>query len=67
MQTTIPRTQLILGGQKSGKSRFAETIAADWLGQSVEHEVLFIATAQAAKCAKELSVTSLIEKEIYRK
>ena len=47
MQTTIPRTQLILGGQKSGKSRFAETIAANWLGQSVEHEVLFIATAQA--------------------
>ena len=47
MQTTMPRTQLILGGQKSGKSRFAEAIAANWLGQSVEHEVLFIATAQA--------------------
>jgi adenosylcobinamide kinase/adenosylcobinamide-phosphate guanylyltransferase len=47
MQTTMPRTQLILGGQKSGKSRFAETIAANWLGQSAEHEVLFIATAQA--------------------
>lgn len=47
MQTTLPRTQLILGGQKSGKSRFAEAIAANWLEQSEHHEVLFIATAQA--------------------
>ena len=52
MQTTMPQTQLILGGQKSGKSRFAETIAANWLGQSAEHEVLFIATAQA--CDSEM-------------
>ena len=47
MQTSMPRTQLILGGQKSGKSRFAEAMAAKWLEQSVHHEVLFIATAQA--------------------
>jgi adenosylcobinamide kinase/adenosylcobinamide-phosphate guanylyltransferase len=39
--------ELILGGQRSGKSRCAETRARDWLGQSPAHEALLIATAQA--------------------
>ncbi len=30
-------TELILGGQKSGKSRRAELLARDWLAQSGEH------------------------------
>lgn len=40
------RSELILGGQKSGKSRRAETLACDWLVQSPEHKAVFIATAQ---------------------
>lgn len=38
--------ELILGGQKSGKSARAETLAAQWLGQSPGHRAVFIATAQ---------------------
>ncbi|HEY8906393.1 MAG TPA: adenosylcobinamide-phosphate guanylyltransferase, partial [Rhodoferax sp.] len=30
----IARSELILGGQKSGKSRRAEMLARDWLAQS---------------------------------
>ncbi len=40
------RSELILGGQKSGKSRRAETLACDWLAHSPEHKAVFIATAQ---------------------
>lgn len=40
-------TELILGGQKSGKSRRAESLACDWLAQSTEHKAVLIATAQA--------------------
>ena len=40
------RSELILGGQKSGKSRRAETLACDWLAQSPVHKAVFIATAQ---------------------
>ena len=39
-------TELILGGQKSGKSRRAELLARDWLARSPEHRALLIATAQ---------------------
>jgi adenosylcobinamide kinase / adenosylcobinamide-phosphate guanylyltransferase len=37
--------ELILGGQKSGKSRCAERRAASWLGHGGEHTALLIATA----------------------
>lgn len=41
-----PARELILGGQKSGKSRAAEARAARWLG-TAEHQVLLVATALA--------------------
>jgi adenosylcobinamide kinase/adenosylcobinamide-phosphate guanylyltransferase len=40
--------ELILGGQKSGKSRFAEARAAAWLAVSPDRKALLIATALAA-------------------
>jgi adenosylcobinamide kinase/adenosylcobinamide-phosphate guanylyltransferase len=43
----MARTELILGGQKSGKSRRAELLARDWLAQSPTHQAVLIATAQA--------------------
>ncbi|HWP13414.1 MAG TPA: bifunctional adenosylcobinamide kinase/adenosylcobinamide-phosphate guanylyltransferase [Ramlibacter sp.] len=43
----IARSELILGGQKSGKSARAESLAAAWLAQSPEHRAVYIATAQA--------------------
>ena len=46
MSTGIARSELILGGQKSGKSRRAELLARDWLARSPEHRALLIATAQ---------------------
>ena len=33
----LARSELILGGQKSGKSRRAEMLARDWLAQSADH------------------------------
>ena len=42
-----PRRQLILGGQKSGKSRQAEARAAAWLAALPSHRAVFIATATA--------------------
>ena len=44
--THIARSELILGGQKSGKSRRAELLARDWLVQSGEHHAVMLATAQ---------------------
>jgi len=41
------RSELILGGQKSGKSRRAESLAQHWLAQSAQHKAVLIATAQA--------------------
>lgn len=38
--------ELILGGQKSGKSRRAEQSAAVWLNADARHNAVFIATAQ---------------------
>jgi adenosylcobinamide kinase/adenosylcobinamide-phosphate guanylyltransferase len=43
---TIAKSELILGGQKSGKSRRAELLARQWLAQSVDHRAVLIATAQ---------------------
>ena len=42
----IARSELILGGQKSGKSRRAELLARSWLAQSPAHRAVLIATAQ---------------------
>ena len=44
---TVARTELILGGQKSGKSRRAEQLASAWLAQSPQHRAVLIATAHA--------------------
>ena len=43
---TIARSELILGGQKSGKSRRAELLARQWVQQSPDHHAVMIATAQ---------------------
>ena len=42
----IAPSELILGGQKSGKSRRAEMLAQSWLALSPDHEAVLIATAQ---------------------
>ena len=42
----LARSELILGGQKSGKSHRAELLARSWLGQSPAHKAVLIATAQ---------------------
>ncbi len=46
MSLSLVRSEFILGGQKSGKSRRAELLARDWLARSPEHRALLIATAQ---------------------
>lgn len=45
--TQVVRSELILGGQKSGKSRRAETLAQLWLAGGSQRSALLIATAQA--------------------
>jgi adenosylcobinamide kinase/adenosylcobinamide-phosphate guanylyltransferase len=42
----VLRSELILGGQKSGKSRRAELLAQVWLAQAPDHRAVLIATAQ---------------------
>jgi adenosylcobinamide kinase / adenosylcobinamide-phosphate guanylyltransferase len=50
LNTPIAGCELILGGQKSGKSRRAESLTAAWLAGSAvngaPHQATFIATAQ---------------------
>jgi len=41
------KSELILGGQKSGKSARAEQLAAAWMAASLDHETMLIATALA--------------------
>ncbi|SDM69664.1 bifunctional adenosylcobinamide kinase/adenosylcobinamide-phosphate guanylyltransferase [Polaromonas sp. JS666] len=43
---TIAKSELVLGGQKSGKSRRAEMLAQHWLAQSPGHRAVMIATAR---------------------
>ena len=43
----LSRSELILGGQRSGKSRRAEELARNWLAQSASHKAVLIATATA--------------------
>lgn len=46
--TLIPaRRELVLGGQKSGKSRRGESLAAAWLAVSPAHRAVLVATGQA--------------------
>lgn len=42
----IARSEFILGGQKSGKSRRAELLARAWLAESPAHDAVLIATGQ---------------------
>jgi adenosylcobinamide kinase / adenosylcobinamide-phosphate guanylyltransferase len=46
-ELSIARSELILGGQKSGKTARAEMLAAAWLAQAPDHRAVYIATAQA--------------------
>ena len=46
MSLSIARSELILGGQKSGKSRRAELLAREWLAQNGAHHALLLATGQ---------------------
>jgi adenosylcobinamide kinase/adenosylcobinamide-phosphate guanylyltransferase len=43
----VARSELILGGQKSGKTVRAERLAAAWLAQGAGRRAVYIATAQA--------------------
>ena len=45
-ELAVARSELILGGQRSGKSRRAELLARSWLAQSPSHEAVLIATGQ---------------------
>lgn len=47
MSATAAHCELILGGQRSGKSRCAESRASSWL-QTAGHEAVLIATATAS-------------------
>ena len=43
----VVHSEFILGGQRSGKSRRAETLARQWLDVSPAHRAVMIATGQA--------------------
>ena len=43
----VARSELILGGQKSGKTARAESLAAAWLAASPAHRAVYLATARA--------------------
>lgn len=43
----VARSELILGGQKSGKTARAESLAAAWLMQSTDRHAIYVATALA--------------------
>lgn len=44
--SVLAKSELVIGGQKSGKSRWAEDRARAWLAQSPQHTAVLIATAQ---------------------
>jgi len=46
MSQGIAHSELILGGQRSGKSRRAEMLARQWLQADSVHRAVLIATAQ---------------------
>lgn len=43
----LARSELILGGQRSGKSRHAENLAIQWLAARPERQAVLVATAHA--------------------
>ena len=43
----VARSEFIVGGQKSGKSRRAEDLARSWLARATGHRAVLIATARA--------------------
>lgn len=43
-----PWQELIVGGQKSGKTRRAETLAQQWLQVDPQHQAVYFATGRAA-------------------
>lgn len=45
---SVAHSELILGGQRSGKSRRAEALARTWLSASASHNAILIATGQAS-------------------
>lgn len=45
---SLARSELILGGQKSGKSRRAEALARRWLAAGGAHRAVLLATATAS-------------------
>ncbi len=47
MRANPPRHQLIVGGQRSGKSRHAESLAQAWASAAPGHSVTVVATAEA--------------------
>ncbi len=47
MSIPIARSELVLGGQKSGKSRRAELLARQWLQAAPAHRAVLVATGQA--------------------
>jgi adenosylcobinamide kinase / adenosylcobinamide-phosphate guanylyltransferase len=49
--------QLIIGGQKSGKSAQAETLAQRWLAASEAHTVVMIATARGLDIEMQLRIS----------
>jgi len=46
MAEAIARSEFILGGQRSGKSRRAESLARQWLDADATHRAVLVATAQ---------------------
>ncbi len=51
------RSELILGGQKSGKSRRAEELARAWLAQSPAHSAWLLATGRAYDAEMQARIT----------
>jgi adenosylcobinamide kinase/adenosylcobinamide-phosphate guanylyltransferase len=47
IELRVARSELILGGQASGKTARAESLAAAWLALSPGHRAVYIATARA--------------------
>ncbi|MES2583532.1 MAG: bifunctional adenosylcobinamide kinase/adenosylcobinamide-phosphate guanylyltransferase [Pseudomonadota bacterium] len=54
---TVAKSEFILGGQRSGKSRRAEMLARAWLDQSDAHRAVLIATAQPWDDEMRLRIT----------
>jgi len=50
-------SELILGGQRSGKSRRAELLACEWLAASPEHQAVLIATGLPSDAEMRARIT----------